>query len=127
MLNADAKKACFINTSFVQIVLPFGYKTQIAPSVIKIVPVFMVNNLAFLRLHYKPGKRNIMRRFFAENNDRAAIGGNTHRSNIAIVFPVRRVAVSIKDFSIDIRVNFDNPVLNFEHQIIDFAIFHKNS
>ena len=74
----------------------------------------MVNYLAGFGVHHKTGKQNITTGYAVEDNDRAA-GKNTHTYNIAIVFSVRRVAVSIKDFSINVRVNFDNPALNFEH------------
>ena len=58
MLDANAKKASAIIGFFVKVVLPFSYETQIASSVVKRVPVFMVNNLTFLCVHYEPGKRN---------------------------------------------------------------------
>lgn len=126
MFDANAKKAGIITTFFVQIILPFSYETQIASPVVKRVPVFMVNNLTLLRVHYEPGERNITRRFFAKNNNGAAIRRNTHRSDAAIIFSVRRVTMNVKDFTINIGVDFDNPALDFERQIIDFAFWGHN-
>jgi len=126
MFDANAKKAGIIITFFVQIVLPFRYETQIASSVVKRVPVSMVNNLTLLCVHYEPCERHITRRFSAENNNRTTIRRNTHRSDAAIIFSVRRVTMNVKDFTINVRVNFDNPALDFEHQVIDFAFLRHN-
>ncbi len=123
MLDANAKKAGAVITFFVQIILPFRYETQLASSIVKRVPVFMVNNLPLLCVHYEPGERNITRRFFAKNDNRITIRRNTHRSNAAIIFSVRGVMMNVKDFTENIGVNFDNPALNFKHQVIDFSFW----
>ena len=119
MFNANAKKAGAVNTFFVQVILPFCYYTQLASSVVERVPVFMVNNLAFLCVGYEMREQD---RSFSENNDGITIRRNTHGSDIAIVFPVGRVAMNVKDFIINIRVNFDNPALDSKRQVIDFAL-----
>jgi hypothetical protein len=124
MFYTDAEKTGVVTAFFVEIVLSFGDETQIAAAIVEIVPVFMVNNLPLLGVHYEAGKRNVTIRIFCDEDDGAAISGHMHTQNAVIVFSAGRVLPSIKDFSINIRVNFDNPALNFEHQVIDFAIFH---
>lgn len=121
MLDTDAEEAGVIFRSFVQVVLPFGYDAQLTSSIVQRVPVFVVNNLAFGGIHYEMREQKGP---FAYNYDRIAIGRNAHIFDVAVIFPVRRVLLNVKDFIENIGVNFDNPALNFEHKVVYFAFCH---
>jgi len=127
MFYTDAEKTGVVTAFFVEIVLSFGDETQIAAAIVEIVPVFMVNNLPLLGVHYEAGKRNVTIRIFSDEHDGAAISGHMHTQNAVIVFSVGLFGIKVKNSVINVGVKFDDLAAGFEYHIIDFAFFHKNS
>jgi len=122
MFYADAEKACVVTGTFVQVVLSFGDETQIAATIVTRVSILMVNNLPLLGVGYEAGKRNVTIRIFCDEDDGAAISGHMHTQNAVIIFSVGLFGIKVKNSVINVGVKFDNPVLTFEHQVINPAI-----